>query len=186
MRSISTGALLSESISKRYTLLPQFDFCITMLKECQTICVVDDEPSVCKALRRLLISAGFKVLTYGSCQEFLHSPSLVEPDLLVLDVQMPAMTGLELQDHLLASGREIPLLFISANGNARTKSTAIAAGAVAFFQKPVDDQDLLSAIHNSIGSATRRTEKHALKTQEECGDHKSYSTVIYGDYVCYD
>ena len=122
------------------------------VKESQTICVVDDEPSVCKALRRLLMSAGFNVITYGSGQDFLNDSSGIEPDLLVLDVQMPAMTGVELQNHLIAFGRSIPLLFISANGSARTKSTAMATGAVAFFQKPVDDRDLLGAIHKSIGS----------------------------------
>ena len=91
-----------------------------MFKEYPTICIVDDEPSVCKALRRLIISAGFNVITYGS-------------------------------------GRAIPILFISANGTAKTKCTGMAAGAVAFFQKPVDEKDLLTAIHKSIGPFQKRT-----------------------------
>ena len=122
-----------------------------MCKEYPTICVVDDEPSVCKALRRLIMSAGFNVITYGSGQEFLDDTPAREPDLLVLDVQMPTMTGLDLQKQLIASGRKIPTLFISAHGTAMTKSTAMAAGAVAFFQKPVDEKDLLGAIYKSIG-----------------------------------
>lgn len=96
------------------------------------------------------MSAGFNVITYGSGQAFWDEPPTREPDLLVLDVQMPTMTGLDLQKHLIASGCAIPILFISANGTAKTKSTAMAAGAVAFFQKPVDEKDLLAAIHRSI------------------------------------
>lgn len=130
-----------------------------MFEEYPTICVIDDEPSICKALRRLLMSSGFSVITYGSCQEFLNDSAGKEPDLLILDVQMPTMTGLNLQSYLLASGHAIPLLFISANGNAKTKSTAIARGAVAFFQKPVDEKDLLTAIHKSIGTSIQNNAK---------------------------
>ena len=122
-----------------------------MFKEYPTICVVDDEPSVCKALRRLIMSAGFNVITYGSSQAFIADPPAREPELLVLDVQMPGMTGLDLQKHLRGSGRAIPILFISANGTAKAKKTAMEAGAVAFFQKPVDEIDLLGAIYKSIG-----------------------------------
>lgn len=150
-----------------------------MYTEYPTICIVDDEPSVCKALRRLLMSAGFNVITYGSSQDFLNGSHAVEPDLLVLDVQMPAMTGLDLQNHLIASGYTIPILFISANGNARIKSTAMATGAVAFFQKPVDDRDLLGAIHKSIGSSTKRMQKHNLIAIEDDASNEPHSTQIY-------
>ena len=105
------------------------------------------------------MSSGFNVITYGSCQEFLNDSAGRELDLLILDVQMPTMTGLDLQSYLLASGHAIPLLFISANGNAKTKSTAIARGAVAFFQKPVDEKDLLTAIHKSIGPSIQKNAK---------------------------
>ena len=138
-----------------------------MLKEYSYICVIDDEPSVCKALRRLIMSAGFNVITYGSGQEFLNNSLTRDPDLLVLDVQMPRMTGLDLQNHLIATGYNIPILFISANGNARIKSSAMATGAVAFFQKPVDDNDLLGAIHQSIGPSIKRMQKHNLKAIRE-------------------
>lgn len=132
-----------------------------MLKEYSYICVIDDEPSVCKALRRLIMSAGFNVITYGSGQEFLNNSLTRDPDLLVLDVQMPRMTGLDLQNHLIASNRAIPILFISANGTLKIKNTAMEAGAVAFFQKPVDEKELLGAIHKTIGSLqTPMTQKH--------------------------
>ncbi|MCP3888402.1 MAG: response regulator [Desulfobulbaceae bacterium] len=121
-----------------------------MCKEDPTICVVDNELSICNALRRLITSAGFNVITYGSAQEFWDDVPTREPDLLVLDVQMPAMTGLDLQKLLTASGRAIPIVFISARENAMAKSAAMAAGAVAFFQKPIDEEDLLGVIHKWI------------------------------------
>jgi FixJ family two-component response regulator len=72
------------------------------------------------------------------------------PDLLVLDVRMPGMNGLDLQNHLAASGRAIPLVFITAHENGMAKTTAMAAGAVAFFQKPFDEKDLLGAIYKAL------------------------------------
>ena len=115
-----------------------------------TICVVDDEPSVCKALSRLIKSAGFKVITYGSAQAFLEDDHTEGSDLLILDVGMPVMNGLDLQNHLAASGRAIPIVFITAHENGMTKTTAMAAGAAVFFQKPFDEKDLLGAIYKAL------------------------------------
>jgi len=105
-----------------------------MFKNKPTICVVDDEPSVCKALRRLITSAGFDVIADGSAQAFLDDKPTSEPDLLVLNVRMPGMNGLDLQNHLAASGRPIPIVFISAHENVMAKTTAMAAGRWPFFK----------------------------------------------------
>ena len=121
-----------------------------MIKSRPTVCVIDDDPSVCKALGRLIKSAGFNVKTYGSAQKFLDENHTKELDLLVLDLRMPGMTGLELQNQLAASGRVIPIVFITAHENGLAKSTAMAAGAVAFFQKPFDEKDLLGAIYKAL------------------------------------
>jgi FixJ family two-component response regulator len=121
-----------------------------VIKSRPTICVVDDDPSVCKALGRLIKSAGFNVITYGSAQKFLNDDHTKEPDLLVLDVRMPDMTGLDLQNHLAASGHAIPIVFITAHENGLAKTTAMAAGAVDFFQKPFDEKDLLGAIYKVL------------------------------------
>ncbi len=118
------------------------------------------------------MSVGFNVITYGSGQEFLRESSRTEPDLLVFDVQMPAMTGLELQDHLIGSGITIPNFFISANGSARTKSTAMSAGAAAFFEKPVDDRDLLDAIHKALAPLKKNRQKHIVKGAPDGGLQK--------------
>jgi FixJ family two-component response regulator len=115
-----------------------------------TVCVVDDDPSVCKALGRLIKSAGFNVKRYGSAQKFLDDDHPKEPDLLVLDVRMPGMNGLDLQNHLAASGHAIPIVFITAHENGMAETTAMAAGAVAFFQKPFDEKDLLGAIYKEL------------------------------------
>ncbi|MGD8296459.1 MAG: response regulator, partial [Desulfobacterales bacterium] len=115
-----------------------------------TVCIVDDDRSVCMALGRLVESAGFKVKTYGSAQKFLDEDQTKDPDLLILDVRMPGMTGLELQNHLAASGRAIPIVFITAHENGMAETTAMAAGAVAFFQKPFDERDLLGTIYKAL------------------------------------
>ena len=121
-----------------------------MNKHRKTICVVDDNPSVCKALNRLIKSAGFNVKTYGSAQEFLHTDYSRDSDLLILDVQMPGMNGLDLQTYLIASGHRIPIVFITAHENGIAKTKAMAREAVAFFQKPFDEKDLLGAIYKGL------------------------------------
>lgn len=121
-----------------------------MNKQSMTICVVDDNPSVCKALSRLIKSAGFKVKTYGSAQEFLNDDHSKSSDLLVIDVRMPGMNGLDLQNYLAASGHTIPIVFITAHEDDIVKTKAMAAGAVAFFQKPFDEKDLLGAIYKGL------------------------------------
>ena len=121
-----------------------------MNKHSKTICVVDDNPSVRKALSRLIKSAGFNVKTYGSTQEFLNADHGQGSDLLVLDIRMPGMNGLDLQTYLVASGHTIPIVFITAHEDGIEKTKAIAAGAVAFFQKPLDEKDLLGAIYKGL------------------------------------
>jgi FixJ family two-component response regulator len=119
-------------------------------KHSKTICVVDDNPSVRKALSRLIKSSGFKVKTYVSAQEFLNADHSQGSDLLVLDVRMPGMNGLDLQNQLAASGHTIPIVFITAHEDGIAKTKAMAAGAVAFFQKPFDEKDLLGAIYKGL------------------------------------
>ena len=121
-----------------------------MNKHSMTICVVDDNPSVCKALSRLIKSAGFKVKTYGSAQDFLNDDYSKSSDLLLLDIRMPGMNGLDLQNHLAALGYAIPIVFITAHEDGIAKTKAMASGAVAFFQKPFDEKDLLGAIYKGL------------------------------------
>ena len=115
-----------------------------------TIFVVDDDESVRRALKRLMKSAGFKVDTFGSAREFLNTGGTNRPGIMVVDVRMPEMSGLEVQKQLVASGAKIPVIFVSAHEDSRAVEIALGAGAVEFLYKPFDDQDLLAAIDRAL------------------------------------
>ena len=91
-------------------------------------------------------SAGLQAETFGSAREFLNTGGTNQPGIMVVDVRMPEMSGLELQTQLAASGAKIPVIFISAHEDSRAVERALGAGAVEFLYKPFDDQDLLAAI----------------------------------------
>jgi FixJ family two-component response regulator len=115
-----------------------------------TIFVVDDDESVRRALKRLMKSVGLKVETFGSAREFLNYGGTNRSGILVVDVRMPEMTGLELQTQLAVSGAETPVIFISAHEDSRAVEMALGAGAVEFLYKPFDDHDLLAAIYRAV------------------------------------
>ncbi|MGZ8238079.1 MAG: response regulator transcription factor [Methylobacter sp.] len=115
-----------------------------------TVFVIDDDPSVLKALERLLRSSGLNVAMFTSPQEFLEQ---YEPDLhgcLVLDVAMPCLNGLELQQILAVRDIELPVIFITGHGDIPMSVQAMKQGAVDFLTKPVHDNDLIEAIHAAI------------------------------------
>lgn len=116
-----------------------------------TIFVVDDDDLVRDALRALLKSAGFNAQVFESAQAFLDSDHQQREALLVLDVRMPGMNGLELQRHLADSGADMPIIFISAHEDARAHKKAMEAGALAFLQKPLDARILFDAIERAPG-----------------------------------
>jgi FixJ family two-component response regulator len=117
-----------------------------MIKTDLTIFVIDDDESVIRALRDLLESAGFRVETFRSAQDFLDSGRSESHNVLILDVRMPELSGIELQKQLAASGSKLPVIFITAHEDTLAEKTALEAGAVAFLQKPFDDQLLFDAI----------------------------------------
>src|SRR5215467_11802758 len=101
------------------------------------IAIVDDDASVLKSLNRLLRTRGFQAKTYGSAREFLAALSEGLPACLVLDLQMPEMTGVELLQHLTRSGIEIPTIIITANADPLVRERCISAGVIAYLQKPL-------------------------------------------------
>lgn len=111
-----------------------------------SIAVVDDDPSVVRALKRLLRSHAIGVETYGSAQEFLASLPGGFPKCLVVDLQMPGMNGLELHQHLVAKGLRIPAIIITAHGDQKMRERCEQAGAAAFLTKPLQQAALLAAI----------------------------------------
>ncbi len=117
------------------------------------IAVVDDEPSIRVALRRLLQSAGFVVDTFGSGSEFLASLGTNLPDCVVLDLHMPNGNGFAVQAGLVERGLHLPVVVITGHDDAMTSQRALAGGAAAYLRKPVDDQALLQAITQATASA---------------------------------
>ena len=117
-----------------------------------TVFVIDDDESVLKALARLIGSVELKVETFSSAQAFLAKAPSDRPSCLVVDVRMPGLSGLELQQELNRTGVQIPIIFISGHGNVPMSVKAMKAGAIDFLQKPFNDQELLDAIHQAIAS----------------------------------
>jgi len=112
--------------------------------------VVDDDASVREALRSLLRSAGFGVETFASAQAFLAYPPSDLPGCLVLDVALPDLSGLDLQQRMAEMNRRIPIVFITGHGDVPTSVRAMKAGAVEFLTKPFGERDLLDAIRQAI------------------------------------
>jgi FixJ family two-component response regulator len=113
------------------------------------IAIVDDDPSVLKALKRALQFRGLQAKTYGSAQEFLASLAEGLPRCMIVDLQMPEMTGLELHDHLNGRGVQIPTIIITAYDDVRTRERAESAGVIAFLSKPLRKAALFAAIDRS-------------------------------------
>ena len=112
--------------------------------------VVDDEPSVCLSMKRLLRSVGLEARTFPSAQEFLLSDRPDAPGCLILDVRLPGLSGLELQVRLAAEKIDLPIIFVTGFGDIPMSVRAMKAGATEFLTKPFREQDLLEAIQRSL------------------------------------
>lgn len=142
---------------------------MTMTDSVSMVFVVDDDDSVCRALARLIQSAGYRVATFGSARAFLDSVRADTcPACLVLDIQLPDLSGLELQRELDAA---LPIIFITGYGDLSMGVGAMKAGAVDFLAKPVRDTDLLRAIGQALERAVHahavRCELNALRDRLE-------------------
>lgn len=114
------------------------------------ISIVDDDKSISSAIRRLMESADLIVEEFGSAEEFLLSRRCQDSACLILDLQLPGMSGLELQDQLRISNPRLPIIFISADPNEMAKTRALRSGAVEFLEKPITEQALFAAIKLSL------------------------------------
>jgi FixJ family two-component response regulator len=112
--------------------------------------IVDDDASVREALGRLIRSAGLKVEAFASAEEFLIRERTDAPSCLVLDVQLPDLSGLDLQQRMVDAKSEMPIVFITGHGNIRTTVRAMKAGAIEFLTKPLVDGDVLESIRQAI------------------------------------
>lgn len=114
------------------------------------VAIVDDDSSVQRALKDLMESAGLSARCFGSAEEFLAWDQRNQTASLVADIRMPGMSGLELQARLKADGSRIPIIFITAHGDPKTKMQAMTAGAVEFLFKPFDDEVLLQKVRAAL------------------------------------
>jgi FixJ family two-component response regulator len=119
-------------------------------RKTQLIAIVDDDESVRSAIRGLLKSAGLKTESFASAEEFLKSGQRDETGCLITDIRMPGLSGLELQAQLAAEGCRIPIIFITAYADTRTRMQAMRAGAVEFLGKPFDDEVLLDSVRAAL------------------------------------
>lgn len=121
------------------------------------VTVVDDDSLVLRALDRLLRSAGFEVRTFSSAQDFLDQPSPAAPGCVVMDLSMPGLDGLQVQQALAAGADSRPVIFISGHGSVPSSVEAMKAGAIDFLTKPLDEMKLLGAVRIALdkGRAVR-------------------------------
>jgi FixJ family two-component response regulator len=119
------------------------------------IFIVDDDPSVRKSLTRVVMSAGYAVEAFASAREFMAREPFGGPCCVVLDVRMPGLTGLDLQEALAGSGHRMPIVFITGHGDISMSVKAMKAGAVDFLTKPFDAESLLEAIRRAVAKDVR-------------------------------
>lgn len=129
--------------------------------------IVDDDPSVRKGLARLVKGAGYRVEVFASAREFLGRPEREDPCCLLLDVRMPGLTGLELQEALATAGRRMSIVFVSGHGDVVGSVKAMKGGAIDFLTKPIDARELLGAIERAVAKAftAQREQAGAMDVQ---------------------
>ena len=123
-----------------------------MQTEAQLVAIVDDDEDVRNAVHAVLKSAGLSPRSFASAEDFLGSGKRSETACLISDIEMPGMNGLELQARLAEDGGRIPIIFITAYGNARTRTRAMKAGALDFLEKPFDDEILIERVRTALGT----------------------------------
>ena len=114
------------------------------------ISIVDDDEALRRSLDNLIRSAGLRARGFASAEAFLESNQLSETDCLILDLRIPGMSGLELQRQLALTNSDLPIIFITAQGDQDQRTRALEAGAVAFLYKPFYDEQLLQAINTAL------------------------------------
>ncbi len=119
------------------------------------ISIVDDDESVRESTKALVRSLGYNARAFASAEDFLTS-DIDETDCLILDVQMKGLSGLELQDHLIAQGRQTPIIFVTSFPDERIRDRALSAGAVGFLGKPFNDSKLTSYLDSALSSQFKK------------------------------
>lgn len=135
-----------------------------MIEPSAVVFVIDDDASIRKSIARLLRSAGLEAVAFSSAAEFLEYQRTDAAGCLLLDVQMPGLSGLELQYQLNRGQRVPPIIFISGHGDVPMTAKAMKAGAIDFLTKPYSPSELLDAVHKAIHQDRRNRERHREQT----------------------
>ncbi len=114
------------------------------------IAIVDDDESFRRATTSFVRSLGYGTAAFDSAEAFLRSDRFSDTDCLITDVQMPGMTGIELQGRLIAEGHRVPVIFITAFPEMRARAQALTAGAIGFLAKPFNDQNLITCLNEAL------------------------------------
>ena len=130
-----------------------------------TVFVVDDDEAVRDSLALLLRSVELAVATFSSANDFLDSYDPAAPGCLILDVRLPGMSGLELQQRLADDGADLPIVFITGHGDVPMAVRAMRRGAVDFLQKPFSDQELLDRVQQALAEQSQRRQQSELKAE---------------------
>ena len=137
------------------------------VKELSLVRVVDDDLAHCSAMSFMLESKGWTVAAYNSAKEFLINDKPGQPGCLILDVNMPEMTGLELQEHLNQQGNTVPIIFLTSYGDIDMAVNALHSGAADFLQKPVKSEKLLASVEKAATASVTLAEPLRVMSQEE-------------------
>jgi FixJ family two-component response regulator len=121
------------------------------------VSIVDDDESVREATKGLVRSLGYSAVAFSSAEEFLNSDSLNDTSCLITDVQMPGISGVELQDTLIEQGHNLPIIFVTAYPEDRVRTRVLAAGAIDFLSKPFSDDELIGSIGAALGDSAPDT-----------------------------
>ena len=141
--------------------MPKCDTCASLLAEerrvpqTPVIAIVDDDDSFRHATLSFVRSLGYSAAAYSSADAFLNSNAVCNTDCLITDVQMPGMSGIELQNHLLAQGKRVPVIFVTAFPETEARGHALRAGAIGFLGKPFADENLISCLNKALATRTR-------------------------------
>jgi len=124
------------------------------------ISIVDDDESVREATKSLVRSLGYKAMTFGSAEEFLNSAHLTTTACLITDVQMPGLSGVELQDRLIADGHHMPVIFVTAFPDERLQGRVLKSGAIGYLPKPFNEDRLIECIDAALTGPNGRNAEH--------------------------
>ena len=153
--SSGRGAHLHSSKNKSQIIAKELKQGRPGIGHAEVVCLVDDDPSVRKSVSRLLESDGFSVRAFSEPEAFLKHLATNSVPLAVLDIWMESMTGMELLAHLCARSPQTRVIFITGHEDSAAEATVMQAGIAAFFIKPFDDDQFLSAVHRALGHSIR-------------------------------